>query len=63
MWITRALYFWLKLSQHNIVPVASRVVCDDKINCQEARAEVGIPSMSKLTGFTFNIIKLKRTKK
>ncbi|PZC75227.1 hypothetical protein B5X24_HaOG206534 [Helicoverpa armigera] len=47
---------------NKIVSIASGVVGDDKINCHKAR-EVGIASMSKMTGKTFNNIKLKRSQK
>lgn len=47
---------------NKILSIASGVVGDDKINCYKDR-EVGIASMSKMTGQTFNIIKLKRTEK
>ena len=45
-----------------IISIASGVVGDNKINCHKAR-EVGIASMSKMTGETFNNIKLKRADK
>lgn len=45
-----------------IISIASGVVGDSKINCHEAR-DVRITSMSKLTGLTFNNIKLKRADK
>lgn len=47
---------------NKILSIASGVIGDDKINCHKAR-EVGIASMSKTTGQTFNHIKLKRTDK
>ncbi|KAK4885458.1 hypothetical protein RN001_001729 [Aquatica leii] len=47
---------------NKILSIASGVVGDDKINCHKAR-EVGIASMSKMTGQTFNNIKLKRSEK
>ncbi|KAL4718517.1 hypothetical protein ACJJTC_010356 [Scirpophaga incertulas] len=42
-----------------IMSIASGVVGDDKINCHNARA-VGLASITKMTGQTFNNIKLKR---
>ncbi|XP_050518957.1 uncharacterized protein LOC126893059 [Diabrotica virgifera virgifera] len=47
---------------NKIISIASGVVIDDKINCHKAR-EVGIASMAKMTGETFNNIKLKRSEK
>ncbi|XP_044579087.1 uncharacterized protein LOC123261518 [Cotesia glomerata] len=47
---------------NKIVSIASGVVGDDKINCYKAR-EVGLASMAKMTGLTFNNIKLKRADK
>ena len=45
-----------------ILSIASGVVGDNKINCHKAR-EVGIASMSKIIGLTFNNIKLKHADK
>ncbi|GBN73034.1 hypothetical protein AVEN_44198-1 [Araneus ventricosus] len=45
-----------------IISIASGVVGDEKINCHNAR-EVGITSMTKMFGQTFNNIKLKRVDK
>ncbi|CAH0556725.1 unnamed protein product [Brassicogethes aeneus] len=47
---------------NKIVSIASGIVGDDKINCYKAR-EVGLASMAKMTGLTFNNIKLKRADK
>ncbi|CAG4943948.1 unnamed protein product [Parnassius apollo] len=47
---------------NRIVSIASGIVGDDKINCHKAR-EVGIACMSKITGLTFDNIKLKRADK
>ncbi|GBP81141.1 hypothetical protein EVAR_88239_1 [Eumeta japonica] len=47
---------------NKIVSIASGVVGDDKINCYKAR-EVGLASIAKMTGLTFNNIKLKRADK
>lgn len=47
---------------NKILSIASGVVGNDNINCHKAR-EVGIASMSKMTGQTFNNIKLKRSEK
>ncbi|GBN59827.1 hypothetical protein AVEN_191614-1 [Araneus ventricosus] len=46
----------------NIISIASGVVGDEKINCHNAR-EVGITSMTRMFGQTFNNIKLKRVDK
>ncbi|CAH1106781.1 unnamed protein product [Psylliodes chrysocephalus] len=45
-----------------IISIASGVVGDSKINCYKAR-EVELNSVTKLTGLTFNNIKLKRADK
>ncbi|GBN63618.1 hypothetical protein AVEN_238922-1 [Araneus ventricosus] len=45
-----------------IISIASGVVGDEKINCHNAR-EVGITSMIRMFGQTFNNIKLKRVDK
>ncbi|GBM10337.1 hypothetical protein AVEN_141917-1 [Araneus ventricosus] len=45
-----------------IISIASGVVGDEKINCHNA-SKVGITSMTKLFGQTFNNIKLKRADK
>ncbi|GBN61819.1 hypothetical protein AVEN_137512-1 [Araneus ventricosus] len=42
-----------------IISIASGVVGDEKINCRNA-CKVGITSMTKMFGQTFNNIKLKR---
>ena len=47
---------------NKIVSIASGVVGDDKINCRKAH-EVGIASMSRITGETFKKIKIKRSEK
>ncbi|GBN60056.1 hypothetical protein AVEN_141910-1 [Araneus ventricosus] len=45
-----------------IISIASGVVGDEQINCHNAR-KVGITSMTKMFGQTFNNIKLKRVDK
>ncbi|GBN07776.1 hypothetical protein AVEN_152514-1 [Araneus ventricosus] len=45
-----------------IISIASVVVVDETINCHNAR-EVGITSMTRMFGQTFNNIKLKRVDK
>lgn len=47
---------------NKIVSIASGVVGDEKINCYKAR-EVGLGSMTKIIGKTFNDIKFKRADK
>ena len=45
-----------------IISIANGVVGDEKINCHNAR-DVGITSMTRMFGRTFNNIKLKRVDK
>lgn len=44
---------------YKIVSIANGVIGDDKINCYKAH-KVGLASVAKMTGLTFNNIKLKR---
>ncbi|GBM19706.1 hypothetical protein AVEN_79781-1 [Araneus ventricosus] len=63
----KKLLEWFLLHDHfpvveKIISIVSGVVGEEKINCHNAR-KVGITSMTKMFGQTFNNIKLKRVDK